>query len=162
MSKIYKIISANTDLVYVGTTNQRWLCDRFSTHNVQYRRYKKGLDKLWVSSFKVLEHGDCECILIEETEEPNREQFWIKELNACNSKKLGLGKSGCPIKKKEWTENNKEHIKQYQDKYREENRQEIRNQQNKKKECRFCNKLISGTNLKRHIREIHSIELALP
>ena len=119
MVKIYKIISENTDLVYVGSTKQRWLCDRFSSHNVQFRRFNKGIDKLWVSSFKVLEHGNCKCVLIEETDLPNREQYWIKELNACNEKKLGLGKAGCPIKRKEYSLKNKERKKAYLKQYRE-------------------------------------------
>ena len=106
MVKIYKIISENTDLVYVGSTKQRWLCDRFSSHNVQFRRFNKGIDKLWVSSFKVLEHGNCKCVLIEETDLPNREQYWIKELNACN-------------KRKEYSLKNKERKKAYLKQYRE-------------------------------------------
>jgi len=152
---IYKIVSENTDLVYVGNTTQKYLSNRFSTHNVQYRRYIKGLTKLWVSSFKVLEHGNCKCEMIEQTDDSSREMFWIKELNACNTKKLGLGKSGCPIKKKEWAEKNKEHLKEYKKTYREKNRQKLRDNQKTKKKCPHCNKMISGTNLKRHIKSIH-------
>lgn len=156
MIKIYKIISSNTDSVYVGSTKQRWLCDRFSTHNVQYRRYCKGIDKLWVSSFDILKYEDCKIELIEETEEPNKEAYWIKELNAINIKKLDKGKNGCPIKKKIYIETHKEERRLYLKEYRAKNKEILNIKQNIKKQCPHCEKMISSTNLKRHITTQHS------
>ena len=58
-------------------------------------------------------------------------------------------------KKKEYAETHKEEIKKYQDNYREENREKLKIEQNKKVSCPTCNKMISKTNLKRHIITQH-------
>ena len=157
MIKIYKIVSENTNDVYVGSTTQRWVCDRFSTHNVQYRRYCKGLDKLWVSSFDVLKHGDCSIIVIEETDDKEKEKFWIKELNAINKKKLCFGKNGDPQKRKEYTSTPeyKERRKKYMIEYRKKNLDKIKKNQNEKVQCPHCEKMYSKNNLKRHIKLKH-------
>lgn len=80
--KIYKIISPNTDLVYVGRTTQT-LRRRFSLHRSDCKRYLAGNGNYY-TSIKVLEHGDCSIELIEETDDKSREFYWMKELNSCN------------------------------------------------------------------------------
>jgi len=154
MIKIYKITSENSNDCYVGSTTQRWVCDRFSTHNTQYRRYCKGLDKLWVSSFEILKHGDCKITVLEETDDKSRECFWIENLKAVNTKKLKFGKKGNPEKKKEYGKTQK--VKDYQKQYRETKREELNKKQNEKIKCPHCEKMYGKTNLKRHIQRKHS------
>jgi len=79
---IYKIISPNTDLVYVGMTVRR-LVQRLACHRSNYKRYLAGISG-YCSSYKVLECGDCTIELIEETDDKSREFYWIRELNTCN------------------------------------------------------------------------------
>ena len=79
---IYKIISPNTDLVYVGRTTYT-LRQRLWGHRSSYKSWLAGKARL-CTSFKVLEHGDYSIVLIEETEDASREGYWIRELNACN------------------------------------------------------------------------------
>jgi hypothetical protein len=80
---IYKLISPNTDLVYVGHTDRTLSC-RLSLHRSHYKRWLAGIREGVCSSIKVLEHGDYSIVLIEETEDADREGYWIRELNACN------------------------------------------------------------------------------
>ena len=78
---IYKLVSDSSDLVYVGRT-VRTLTERFTQH----RNHSTRKDRC--SSWKVLEHGNCSIVFIEETEDPKREKYWIEELGACNTNKL--------------------------------------------------------------------------
>lgn len=78
---IYKLVSDNSDLVYVGRT-VRTLTERFTQH----RNHSTRKDRC--SSWKVLEHGNCSIIFIEETEDKEREKYWIDELAACNTYQL--------------------------------------------------------------------------
>ena len=78
---IYKLVSDNSDLVYVGRT-VRTLTERFTQHRQHFKRKDR------CSSWKVLEHGNCSIVFIEETEDPKREKYWIEELGACNTNKL--------------------------------------------------------------------------
>ncbi len=158
MIKIYKIVSENYEGCYVGSTKQKWLCDRFSCHNVGYRRYCSNKSKLWVSSYDILKYGDCKIELIEETEDKSREAYWIKELKSINTKKLCFGRKGDPEKIKKRMEDPEriKNKKEYLQKYRELNRDKINKQQNEKIECPICSKSYSKTNLKRHINTKHN------
>ena len=84
---IYKIISKNSDLVYVGGTDQT-LKLRFSGHQTSYKCWLEGKPRSYYSSYKVLECGDCSIEMLEETEDDTREQFWVRELDACNENTL--------------------------------------------------------------------------
>jgi len=79
---IYKIISPNTDLVYVGSTIKT-LRKCLADHHYQHKGWLAG-KRYYCTSFKVLEHGDCSIELIEEAEHASRKGYWIRELNACN------------------------------------------------------------------------------
>mgnify|MGYP003628386466 CR=1 FL=1 len=84
---IYKLISENTDLIYVGKTIQT-LKRRLWEHRSKYKRYIEGTSIKYCSSYKVLEHGDYSIVLIGETEDDSSERFWIKQLDACNERTL--------------------------------------------------------------------------
>jgi hypothetical protein len=87
--KIYKIVSNETDMIYIGSTC-KLLCQRLAQHRSTYKAYQSGKYR-FVTSFKLLEIGECKIILLEKfpcnsREELNaRERFYI-ENNECVNK----------------------------------------------------------------------------
>ena len=90
-AKIYKIVSNAIDQVYIGSTYQA-LSARMSGHRKNFKRYMNGLDKMFCTSFSILEYGDAEIILIEncpcesKEELKARERFHIENNNCVNKK----------------------------------------------------------------------------
>ena len=82
--KIYKIISSQTEDIYIGSTNQHYLSSRLAKH-----RY----DGQKCSSYLITKYKDCKIILIENypcndiNELRAREQYWIDKLNPINKRK---------------------------------------------------------------------------
>ena len=64
LGKIYKIVCNETELTYVGSTALKYLSTRLEGHK---RSYKSHLDGKYpyVTSFKVIESGNFDIILIE-------------------------------------------------------------------------------------------------
>ena len=79
LGKIYKIISDQTEKIYIGSTTKKYLSDRMSQHRWDY---KIGKNK---SSKKIIRYDDAKIILIEKypcgsiEELHAREQYWINE-----------------------------------------------------------------------------------
>ena len=121
--KIYKLTSPNTDLVYVGKTIQA-LHRRFQKHQSDW----SNPNAAYCSSQIMIEFGEVSIELIEETENKDREGFWINELNSCNKVKF------------------KYDSKDTDKLYRENNREKIK----EKIECEFCGTFISKNNIRRH------------
>ena len=107
--KIYKIVCRKTNLVYIGSTTNKYLCSRFATHkntfnNKHLRQY---------TSKEIFENNDCYIELIElvpcnsKDELTKRERFFI-DTNDCLNKCLP-GRTEI-----EYYQNNKEQIKQNQ------------------------------------------------
>ena len=78
--KIYKIISANTDKIYIGSTCKKYLSARFADHASAYRNplhYKN------YSSVELFKLGDCKIVLLEaypcntKDELKAKEQDWL-------------------------------------------------------------------------------------
>jgi len=108
MIKIYKIVSPNTDLVYVGKTELR-LCDRMKVHKWTAKNTRN------CSSKVIFDCGETSIELIEETDDVKRERFWISKLNSCNERKLDYD------------------VQEYKAEYYQENKEEIQ----KKKRLRM-------------------------
>jgi len=114
--KIYKIVSNNTDLIYIGSTSKKKLSTRMSEHRAQYKRHKNGLCK-GCNARLVFEYEDCEIILIEDVnytckdELRRRERYWIDTLECVNKCKPGGQLKDELIKKRrEFYNNNKERL----------------------------------------------------
>lgn len=112
--KIYKIISKQTDKVYIGSTIQT-LNNRFKCHKTHYRLGRNG------TSVELLQYGDASIELIENypcdspTQLKTRERFYIE--NTPNTVNMAI-----PSRThKEYREDNREKIKLYGIKYRKEN-----------------------------------------
>jgi predicted RNA-binding Zn-ribbon protein involved in translation (DUF1610 family) len=122
---IYKITSPNTDLVYVGKTNQT-LRQRLQCHHSAYKGWLAGKPNISCTSFKVLEHGGAIIELIEETEDASgkqREEYWINAItNTCNQIR-GLFDQAA-YNRVHYAEN-REEICAKSKAYREENKEEI-------------------------------------
>lgn len=125
--KIYKIVSDSTDDIYIGSTIQT-LSQRLTKHRGDYKQWKKG-NYGYNRSFSLIERGDYHIILLEPFPCNNQEELtarerWYIDNNKCLNK-IKPGRT-----KKEWSQDNKEKIKEQQKKYHQDNK-EKRNKQSK-------------------------------
>ena len=137
-SKIYKIVCNNTGLIYYGSTVQK-LQQRLNEHK---RCYKLRNENSNQTSFKIIEGGNFEIILVEEVSCENRHQLESKERyyienNECVNKNIptltkkeyyNLHKEVILKKNKEYYESHKEEHKQKSNKYNEINKEKIKEQ----------------------------------
>lgn len=79
--KIYRITSPNHDKCYVGKTIQP-LAKRFAEHKAKANWVKGSF-----SSREIINAGNPSIHLIEETDDPTREIFWIRNLDSVNIKR---------------------------------------------------------------------------
>ena len=128
---IYKLVSDSSDLVYVGKT-VRTLTERFAQH----RRQSNPELKYRCSSWKVLEHGNCSIVFIEETEDSKREKYWIEELGACNTNKLTCSDN---VDSAKYREKNREKLRAY-----------ARSRNKLRVKCDRCGFEVSPPNLRSH------------
>jgi len=138
--KVYKIICDNPDLVYYGSTVQKYLSSRLAHH----RR------ELNCSSRKLFQYGNVKIILVEKVECESkdelfmRERFYIENNNCVNKYIPGQTKEELKIKikekGKEYRENNKEYQKEYYNKNKEKIKQYKKEYDKKNKEYYNKNK----------------------
>lgn len=129
--KIYKIVSPNTNKVYVGSTTEPLLSRRMAGHTRDMKRWKNGSTN-YTSSFEILEAGEAQIVLLElcpcnsKDELFARENHWMNELkNICvNRNKAPLG-----LTIQEWNshyyQENKDDIKFNQKQYYNDNKEGI-------------------------------------
>jgi hypothetical protein len=132
-SKIYKLVCNNTGLIYYGSTIQP-LHQRKCGHK---KDYKKFLNKKcnYITSFKIIEGGNYDIILVEEISCENREQLEAKERfyidnNICVNKNIPARtieekRLLYLLQKKEHYDNNKEEMIERSKKYYEANKEKI-------------------------------------
>jgi ribosomal protein S27AE len=159
---IYKISSPNTDLVYVGETNQT-LGRRFGKHHSSYKAWLAGKPKAsYCTSYKVLEHGDARIELIEESDD---EDYWINAIpNTCNERR-GLfdraayyrayreeNKEEISARMKVYREENKEEINAQNSAYYAENKDEINARRRQREPCPKCGRVVRRGGMASHQR----------
>lgn len=128
--KIYKIISNETDACYIGSTTEPTLSKRMVNHRADFNRWKNG-NRGYVSSFELLEKHDCKIILLEnypcntKDELRAREQHWIDNTYNCVNKYNAHGQNTLQYaeKRKQYNENNKDHLIEMHKKYLEDNKE---------------------------------------
>lgn len=148
--KIYKIVSNQTEDIYIGSTVQA-LSVRLACHRRDYKNYKDGKHTN-VTSFDILKYGDAKIYLIEEYPCDNKEQlfaregYYIKKLDCVNKQIAGRGKKQyhqdnkeqLNEKSKERYKNNREAIlkrhKEYYEKHKEEKNRKQKEYAEKNKE----------------------------
>ena len=136
LGKIYKIIDNTNGNIYIGSSCLPYLSSRLAVHKIDYKNYLKGL-RPYITSFKILENGDYDMVLIEECKCDNkmqlhtRERHYIDSLDCVNKRK--------PLRtRNEWCEENKEQLIEYHKEYRNEIKDVI-------KEKRILNKELMKT-----------------
>ena len=91
--KIYKIESHLGDMIYIGSTTLKYLCDRMAGHRYYYKKSMTDNSVKQLTSFKVFsEYGveNCKIVLIEsypcksKDELIAREAFYIRSMNCVN------------------------------------------------------------------------------
>ena len=121
-SKIYKIVSLNTDKEYIGSTTQP-LCKRLANHLTSYKSYKNGTGS-FTSSYKVIDDGNYRIYLIEnypcnsKEELEAREGYHIRKSTCVNQRIQGRTT-------KEYYQVNKQYFQQYFKKYNQDNKKPI-------------------------------------
>ena len=78
-SKIYKIISNQTNKIYVGSTTKLYLSQRLTAHKSAYNYWLKGHLKSYITSFDLLKLGDVEIILLENVNANSKDELHARE-----------------------------------------------------------------------------------
>jgi hypothetical protein len=132
-SKIYKIISNNTDKIYIGSTTNQYLANRKSVHKAHYQMWKDDNTKQYCSSFELYDLGDVEYILLEayecnsKDELRARERYWVEQNinNVVNINRPVVSKEETNQRKKVYNVENKEHLAMKKKEYALEHKDEI-------------------------------------
>ena len=133
--KIYKLVSDETDKIYIGSTCSL-LRKRLTGHKEDYKRHKIGKQH-YISSYALVKYDDVEIILLEkypcESKEEllARERYWIEK-----KKKICVNKRIPTRTMKEYYEENKQQIKEQMKEYYEANKEKL---QGKNREYRLNN-----------------------
>ncbi len=176
-SNIYKLVSGQTEDIYIGATINA-LRTRKSQHKSRYKRWINGKGK-YITSCEIMKYDDCQIILIEEYSCQNRDQlnsrerYWIEKLvcvNKCiptrthvewyekNKKRLlkyqkeynEKNKEKVLKYQKEYNEKNKEKVREHQKEYNKKNKEKIRERRkNSKYKCK-CGSIICRSSLSQH------------
>ena len=77
-SKIYKLVSASSDKIYVGSTTQL-LCKRLQQHLGNYKDYTINNNKPYTTSYEIIKLGDYSIQLIEQCNFNNKQQLHERE-----------------------------------------------------------------------------------
>lgn len=84
-AKIYKLTCDDTNLIYIGSTCQKYLCGRLSNHGQDFKKNGGG-----TTSRKLYEAGNVKIELIElypceiKEELLKRERYWMDQTNCVN------------------------------------------------------------------------------
>ena len=154
-SKIYKIWSPSKNLVYYGSTTQT-IAQRLTKHKSAHKIYNQDNNKVYCSSYLILDCEDYKIELIEECSYNNKSQLSKKEgeyikNNECVNKQIA-GRTKIEYDKeykinnieaqkeyaKEWYKNNKEKRREYIEANREKINEKCRERHklNKKEEIK--------------------------
>ena len=78
LGKIYKIIDNTNDDIYIGSTAEKTLAHRLCKHKSDFKRWKEGKSN-YVSSYKIIENGNYDIILLESCPCNNRDELKARE-----------------------------------------------------------------------------------
>jgi hypothetical protein len=128
LCKVYKLISNQTDKVYIGSTCQI-LSRRMASHRQSYKKYLNG-KKLNYASFEIVKYPDCKIILVQaypqcqsNIEQRMFEQDWIDCYDCVNKTRAYISPELAKEQEKEYYQNNKEQFSDYHKKHYQYNRE---------------------------------------
>ena len=144
--KIYKLVSNQTDKIYIGSTCKERLCQRLAGHKCKYNYWLKN-NTNYTSSFELFKLGNVEIVLLETINCNTKDELLKKEREYIDKYKDILVNKDRPIitkeelkeKRKQYNEDNKEELKEKKKQYREKHKEYIKqcdkkyNEQNKEK-----------------------------
>ena len=117
--KVYRIVCRKTGRQYIGSTCKKLLSQRLACHVCDFNKWKKG-EFNFITSFTILEENDYYIELVElvpcssNDELKVRERFHIQNIECVNN--------NVPLRtKKEYYQDNKEHLSKKMQEYREKN-----------------------------------------
>jgi hypothetical protein len=135
--KIYKLVSPQTDKVYIGSTCSKYLSSRLAQHKDCYKRYLNGKYS-YISSYEIVKYDDCKIVLIQSytdcqnsMEQRMFEQDYIDIFDCVNKQRAYISleqrKERDCKNKKEWRKNNKEKLQEYDKEYYQNNKEKKKN-----------------------------------
>jgi hypothetical protein len=140
--KIYKIVNAVDDEIYVGSTCEL-LCKRIAKHRsvckkgkISYKLYKH-MRLIGIEHFHIYLVENCPCENREQLR--RREGYWIKKIGTLNELIAGRTRA-------EYYQDNYEKLTEYNRKY-----QKKRNSK-EKAECEICGSIVRKDTIPRHKR----------
>ena len=89
LGKIYKIVDNTNGNIYIGSTSEPRLSRRLSKHVTNYKQYLND-NSHFVTSFKIIENGNYDIVLIEncpcnsKDELHKRERYYIETIKCIN------------------------------------------------------------------------------
>jgi len=151
--KIYKIVSDNTDKIYIGSTCSM-LSKRLHGHKNSYTQFLKG-NKTNTSSSELIKLGNVDIILIENYSCESKEQLHARERYHIEQNKCICVNKLLPIRNsKEYYQDNKEKIAEYKKEYTELNIEKIKE---RNKEYYQENKEIIAEKQRLYLKEIKCV-----
>ena len=123
--KIYKIVSDQTDMIYIGSTTQL-LHNRMAGHRRNLKHHNKGNRKI-CSSFELLDkYSDCQIILIEDYPCKSKEELRSRErYHIENNKEICVNINIPTRTQQEWLSDYKDYVCERGKKYYEDNKEII-------------------------------------
>ena len=136
--KIYKLVSAKTDKIYIGST-----CNPLYKRLWQHKSASKNLNKCYTAK-ELVKFDDCKIILIEDFPCERKEQLTARERYHIEQNIHICVNKGIPTRTiKEWYQQNKDKIAEHMKEYYEQNKDTIAQQkkeyyeQNKDKKVEY-------------------------
>jgi hypothetical protein len=158
LGKVYKLECNVTGLVYIGSTCEPILARRLAGHVGDYKRYLNGKGYYHVTSFKIIENGNYDIVLLEKypcdikDELLSRERYWTQQIECVNKNKAGIyNELGQQEYYKQYRDDNKETLNEKNKQHYENNKAKIQEYKNKKYIC-ICDGCYTKANTARHER----------
>lgn len=161
--KIYKLISEQTDKIYIGSTAKKLLNQRLESHREKFLEWIKN-NTSYTTSFEILQYNDYKIILIEnypcnsKDELRQREQYWIdKNKDICvNMRNSYISKEERKEQKnkyhKIWYSINNKRIKNKSKEWYKNNKERVKKLHSENKLCIYCDRNMIKSNYLRHCK----------
>jgi hypothetical protein len=125
--KIYKIVDNSTGEIYIGSTCEPTLAHRLSKHKACYKRYLTGAG-CFITSYNILQNNNYSIVLLEDFPCERKDQLLARERFYIENNKC-VNKFVPTRTHKEYQEQNKDKIKEYQKEWYEQNKDKIKDKQ---------------------------------